>query len=307
MFPHQPTWSNSRINLLQRCPRAFVLRYGLAQLSKHHERGQILSIAFQIQTPWILLHQTIREVILDYLEDYMNGTVWSNGLIRSRFKMDYEKAMRNRNELIDRIHAHNHLASFQKKQPERHLIDMGVDACVKIIQHQYLQNLLAHGSIERIEPTTPTRHGNFKLYSAPDFIHRGRGTSLVKLNLYGLASRNNRERQAALMRLYGDQNSTVVLFSLKGRKWFVDRITSTNNQIKQSINLVENDMKQMESVLTRVGRNNDLSLIPLADSYRSCMNCNVRFLCPSQHGLEQAKAEQRVLMCQSFDTVGRFL
>ena len=70
MFPSQPTWSTSRSNLLQRCPRAFVLRYGLAQLSRHHERGRILSIAFQIQTPWILMHQTIREVFLDYLEDY---------------------------------------------------------------------------------------------------------------------------------------------------------------------------------------------------------------------------------------------
>ena len=70
MFPQQPTWSNSRINLLQRCPRAFVLRYGLAQVSRHHERGEILSIAFQIQTPWILLHQTVREVVLDYVEDH---------------------------------------------------------------------------------------------------------------------------------------------------------------------------------------------------------------------------------------------
>ena len=84
-------------------PRAFVLRYGLAQVSRHHERGEILSIAFQIQTPWILLHQTVREVVLDYVEDYVNGTVWSNGLIRSRFKMDFEKAMHMRNRIIERI------------------------------------------------------------------------------------------------------------------------------------------------------------------------------------------------------------
>ncbi len=298
MFPQQPIWSSSRINLLQRCPRSFVLRYGLAQLTSHHERGQILSLAFQIQTPWILLHQTIREVILDYVEDHANGSVWSDGLIRSRFRMDYQRAIQNRNHLIDRIQAQNSHTTFQKKQSEQHLIDMGVEACIKLIKHASLQNLLGQGSIERIELTTPVRYGKWKLYSAPDLIHKGpKGTSLIKLNLYGYPSRNDRERKAALTRLYGNQDSTVVLFSLKGRNWFVNRITPLNNQLQESLNLVAKDVEHMESILSQVGRNNDLSLIPLADSYRSCMHCNVRFLCPSQHGLEQAKAEQRSLMC----------
>ena len=299
MFPQQPTWSNSRISLMQRCPRAFVLRYALAQVSRHHERGEILSLAFQIQTPWILLHQTIREVVHDYVEDHVNGTVWSNGLMGSRFKMDYEKAMQMRNRLIERIQAHNHHTSFQERQPEQHLIDMGIKTCIKLTQHPVFQNLLVQGSIERIELTTPIRYGRWKLYSAPDFVHHGpKGKSLIKLNLYGLPSRNNRERQAALTRLYGNHDSTVVLFSLKERKWIVNRITPMNNQIQESLNLVANDVEKMESILSLVGRNNDLSLIPLADSYRSCMHCNVRFLCPSQHGLEKAKAEQRTLMCQ---------
>jgi len=78
----------------------------------------MLTIAFQIQTPWILLHQTIREVVLDYFEDHANGTKWSNGLIGSRFKMDYQKAMQNRNRLIERLQEHNHHTLFQQKQPE---------------------------------------------------------------------------------------------------------------------------------------------------------------------------------------------
>ena len=248
MFPQQPTWSNSRINLLQRCPRAFVLRYGLAQVSRHHERGEILSIAFQIQTPWILLHQTIREVVLDYVEDHVNGTVWSNGLIRLRFKMDYEKAMRMRNRLVERIQAHDHNTSFQKKQPENHLIDMGVETCITFTQHPELQNLLAEGSVKRIELTTPTQYGKWNLYSAPDFVHHGpKGNSLIKLNLYGLPSRNNRERRAALTQLYGNRDSTVVQFSLKGRKWIIHRMTPMSEQVKQSLNLVANDVEKMES------------------------------------------------------------
>ena len=96
MYPFQPTWSTTRINLLQRCPRAFVLRYGLAKLSKNHPQGKFLSEVFQIQTPWILMHQTIRTVLLDYVEDHQIGTVWSRELLSIRFRRDYFKAIAER-------------------------------------------------------------------------------------------------------------------------------------------------------------------------------------------------------------------
>ena len=38
---------------MQRCPRAFVLRYGIAAYAADHPTGQMLKDAFEIQTPWI--------------------------------------------------------------------------------------------------------------------------------------------------------------------------------------------------------------------------------------------------------------
>ena len=299
MFPYQPTWSSTRINLLQRCPRAFVLRYGLAQVSKHHPQGQLLSTAFQIQTPWILLHQTIREVLLDYIEDYGIGNEWSEGLLRARVKADYSKAIQLRNHRIMTIESQQMAQSFQVVEPEPHLIDMGIDACLKLVEDPHFVTLLNEGSIERIEPTSSVLQGKIRIYAAPDFIHHGRDrTSLVKLNLYGQSKKIERERQASLLMMYGDHESTVIQFSLKYRKWCVNMIAPTRTQTKQSLNLVSRDVQQMEAMFAQVGRNNDLSLIPLADSFRSCMNCNVRVLCPSRHGHEHAKAEQRSLMCQ---------
>ena len=299
MFPYQPTWSNTRINLLQRCPRAFVLRYGLAQLSKHHAQGQMLSVAFQIQTPWVLLHQTIREVLLDYIEDYGIGNQWSKGLLRARVKADYTKAIQRRNQRIRTIQSQQMAQSFTVVEPEIHLIEMGVDACLKLLENPHFVTLLSEGSIERIEATTSVLQGKIRIYAAPDFIHYGRDrTSLVKFNLYGQATRCERERQAALLMMYGEHDSRVIQFSLKYRKWSVNTIASTQAQTKQTLNLVSQDVEQMEAIFAQVGKNNDLSLIPLADSLRSCMNCNVRSLCPSRHGYEHAKAEQRSLMCQ---------
>tara|TARA_B100001758_G_scaffold145819_1_gene125633 strand:- start:3126 stop:3401 length:276 start_codon:yes stop_codon:yes gene_type:complete len=53
---------------MQRCPRAFVLRYGIAAYAADHPTGQMLKDSFEIQTPWILMQMSIRETIRDNLE-----------------------------------------------------------------------------------------------------------------------------------------------------------------------------------------------------------------------------------------------
>ena len=58
---------------MQRCPRAFVLRYGIAACATGHPTGQLLKDSFAIQTPWILMQMSIRETIRDYVEDYQLG------------------------------------------------------------------------------------------------------------------------------------------------------------------------------------------------------------------------------------------
>ena len=88
----------------------------------------MLSVAFQIQTPWVLLHQTIREVLLDYIEDHGIGNQWSKGLLRARVKADYTKAIQRRNQRIRTIQSQQMAQSFTVVEPEVHLIEMGVDA-----------------------------------------------------------------------------------------------------------------------------------------------------------------------------------
>ena len=299
MFPHQPTWSNTRINLLQRCPRAFVLRYGLAELSKHHPQGQVLSELFNIQTPWVLMHQTVRELVLDYVEDYVNGTIWSEKLIRIRFKKDYVQAIAKRNKRIQQLFHHGiHSSLFQRAQAEDHLIEMGVKSCFDMIQHNSLFRWLSHGSIERTNPVSSVTNENIRLYCSPDLIHHGRnGTTLIKFYLYGNLNPNERTHQASLIQSYGDKESTVALFILHRRKWYIHTAKPVEHQRKGAMNLIRQDIQHMETAFSKVNKNNDLSNVPLADSYRACMTCNVRFMCPSRHGFENAKAEQRALMC----------
>ena len=300
MYPYQPTWSTTRINLLQRCPRAFILRYGMAKLSKNHPKGQFLSEVFQIQTPWVLMHQTIRTILLDYIEDHQIGTVWSHELLSIRFRRDYSKEIADRNQRVERLQRYGLADSFfHKTQPEEHLIKMGIESCISIFLNPVFQGLLSSGSIERMEANEFTRIQNIRMYCAPDILHRSsKGLTIIKLQLYGKTVRGKRIQQASLLQSYGDSDSEVIQFCLQRRKWHVYKTIPVASQRKQASNLVALDVKQIEAVFSKVEKNNDLTKIPLADSYRSCMNCNVKFMCPARTGYENAKAEQRILMCQ---------
>ena len=286
--------------MLQRCPRAFVLRYGLAKLSKNHPQGQLLSEVFQIQTPWILMHQTIRTVLLDYVEDHQIGTVWSHELLTIRFRRDYFKAIADRNQRVKRLQKYGLTASFfHTIQPEEHLIKMGIESCVGILLNSVFQGLLSNGSIERMEANEFTRIQNIRMYCAPDLLHRSsKGLTIIKLQLYGKVSRSKRIQQASLLQSYGNKDSEVIQFCLQRRKWNVHKTIPIARQRKQASELVVLDLKQIDTLFSKVEKNNDLTKIPLADSYRSCMNCNVKFMCPARTGYENAKAEQRILMCQ---------
>ena len=286
--------------MLQRCPRAFVLRYGLAKLSKNHPQGQLLSEVFQIQTPWILMHQTIRTVLLDYVEDHQIGTVWSHELLSVRFRRDYLKAIADRNQRVKRLQKYGLAASFfHTIQPEEHLIKMGIESCIGILLNSVFQGLLSNGSIERMEANEFTRIQNIRMYCAPDLLHRSsKGLTIIKLQLYGKVSRSKRIQQASLLQSYGNNDSEVIQFCLQRRKWNVHKTIPVARQRKQASELVVLDLKQIETLFSKVEKNNDLTKIPLADSYRSCMNCNVKFMCPARTGYENAKAEQRILMCQ---------
>ena len=74
-----------------------------------------------------------------------------------------------------------------------------------------------------------------------------------------------------------------------------------NNTHEQSspriLNLVANDVEKMESILSQVGRNNDLSLIP--SRFIPLLHALQRSIpMPITTRSEKAKAEQRTLMCQ---------
>jgi hypothetical protein len=298
MHPIQRTWSQTRINLMQKCPRAFVLRYGIAAYATKHPTGQMLREYFSIQTPWILMQISIRETIRDYVEDYQIGMKWSKNLIRLKFNQFFRHRVKERNSIISELSAWKDQKSmFHRVKPEQHLEEIGAKRCIKLIQHKSFTHLLNTMTFESISPLKSKIVDGIKVYNSPDFCaEKGETSILIRINLFGYSSIDHINQNAALISL-GTEKKTIVQYSWKNGKWFIHKTNVSKKENKSIRSLIRLDSKEMERILKLVGTKNNLEQIPFADSSRSCMHCSVRFLCPAKDRLEEAKGEQMALMC----------
>ena len=299
MYPLQRTWSRTRVNLMQRCPRAFVLRYGIAAYAANHPTGQMLKHSFEIQTPWILMQMSIRETIRDYVEDYQLGMKWSKNLIRLKFSQIFRYKIQDRNSIIKQLPDWEEPGSmFRVVKPEKHLEQIGAKQCVDLLENDSFIELLNTMSIKSIRPTKSKNIDGVKVYNSADFLaqNRQKDISLIRINLFGIQSVDQIKYNAALFSL-GMKNQTIVQYSWQNGRWSIHR-TKVCDEEKQSLRrLIHLDSIEMERVLKLVGPKNNLEQVPFADSSRACTYCSVRFLCPAKDGLEEAKMEQMSLMC----------
>lgn len=283
---------------MQRCPRAFVLRYGIAAYATNHPTGQLLTNSFAIQTPWILMQMSIRETIRDYVEDYQMGMKWSMNLVRLKFNQVFQYRIGDRNSIITQLKEWKEQDSvFRRVKPEKHLEEIGAERCIKLIEDESFIHLLDTMVLKSIPATRSKRIDGVRVYNSSDFsAEKGEHSFLIRINLYGYSSIDQINQNAALFSL-GTENATVIQYSWKNGKWFIHKTNVSTNEKKSIRRLILLDSQEMERILKLVGSKNNLERVPFADSSRTCMNCSIRFLCPAKNRLEEAKGEQMSLMC----------
>lgn len=283
---------------MQRCPRAFVLRYGIAAYATNHPTGQLLTNSFAIQTPWILMQMSIRETIRDYVEDYQMGMKWSMNLVRLKFNQVFQFRIGDRNSIITQLKEWKEQDSvFRRVKPEKHLEEIGAERCIKLIEDESFIHLLDTMVLKSIPATRSKRIDGVRVYNSSDFsAEKGEHSFLIRINLYGYSSIDQINQNAALFSL-GTENATVIQYSWKNGKWFIHKTNVSTNEKKSIRRLILLDSQEMERILKLVGSKNNLERVPFADSSRTCMNCSIRFLCPAKNRLEEAKGEQMSLMC----------
>jgi hypothetical protein len=283
---------------MQRCPRAFVLRYGIAAYATSHPTGQLLKDSFLIQSPWILMQMSIRETIRDYVEDYQIGMKWSTDMIQLKFNQVFRYRIEDRNSIIAKHPEWKEQKSlFHRVKPEKHLEKIGAERCIKLIENDSFVHLLDTATIKSIPPTKSEIVGGIKVYNSTDFCaNRGKHSILIRINLFGYSSIDQINQNAALFSL-GKGNKTIIQYSWKNGKWFIHKTNVSNKENKSIRRLILLDSQEMERILKLVKSKNNLEQVPFADSSRTCMHCSVRFFCPAKNRLEEAKGEQMALMC----------
>lgn len=284
---------------MQRCPRAFVLRYGIAAYATEHPTGQLLKDSFEIQTPWILMQMSIRETIRDYVEDYQIGMKWSRNLIRLKFSQLFRYKIQDRNSLITQLPNWKEPGSiFRTVKPEKHLEQIGAKRCIDLLENDSFIDLLDTMFIKSIPPTKSKNIDGIRIYNSADFIAKKgeESIALIRINLFGSHSVDQIKYDAALFSL-GMRNQTMIQYSWKNGRWFIHRTKVCEEQKHSIRRLIRLDSIEMERILKLVGPKNNLEQVPFADSSRACTYCSVRFLCPAKDGLEEAKMEQMSLMC----------
>jgi hypothetical protein len=298
MHPIQRTWSRTRVNLMQRCPRAFVLRYGIAAYAASHPTGQLLKDSFAIQTPWILMQMSIRDTIRDYVEDYQMGMEWSRNLVQLKFNQAFRYRIEDRNSIIVQLKEWKEPDSiFRRVKPEKHLEEIGAERCAKLIGNESFKHILDTMDLKSIPATRSKLVDGIKVYNSSDFCaKKGADSFLIRINLFGYSSDDEINQNAALFSL-GTENQTIMQYSWKNGKWFIHKTNVSTKENKSIRRLILLDSQEMERILKLVGSKNNLEQVPFADSSRTCMHCSIRFLCPAKNRLEEAKGEQMALMC----------
>ena len=85
------------------------------------------------------------------------------------------------------------------------------------------------------------------------------------------------------------------IISWRNGFWNQQRITSGQQKLTQSNQLIETDIKQMKMMLSKLGDNNSMNLIPLAKKSSTCRKCALRESCPGGSNLFSGEMQQTIL------------
>ena len=236
--------------------------------------------------------RAMKETLLDRLDDLKEGKEWSSLLVEVQLK----------SSLQSHLDGSVHRVSEQTQ-----------NALLKFSQHRFrllwrtriLQQLQKrrHAQWYVLDRSQPTQYGIRRLYVTPDLVIRIQNRwHLVRFDMQKSPPRVHDESEANVMVFWALNNDG---FSAPGESyrlhtvgwrqgfWHCETFQPTSQSIKQSQQLLEQDMKAMEDI-ARYGMRN-LSLLPLAKSKRTCTSCFYRKFCPGGENLELAKKEQAVL------------
>ncbi len=303
-------WSVSRRTLMNRCPRAWVLRYGFSKRRSGFNKH--LRNISDWSAPWRLMQRALRGVIIERFETLLKNSVWIEKDLASKIRHRIIGAMLRQNSVVDVIESRT-----GKRSNLRDIMQIDrLDRLVEIACHRYhsvmkckpmvdiVQGKISEWNIfSRLEKT---KMDNIDVHLSPDIVWKSGSTwHLLRFSVQGSVTMRDENRlEHMAMVVWGkmmnglpENSERYIVENLSWSRGKWNRWAERANQtlVDDAMKMIYRDMGAMIDLHERLGPSCDLSQIPLASSKRICNGCGHRDTCPGGEDLVRASLEQSAL------------
>tara|TARA_B100001758_G_C18303968_1_gene554016 strand:+ start:71 stop:1054 length:984 start_codon:yes stop_codon:yes gene_type:complete len=303
-------WSISRRSLMNKCPRAWILKYGFSK--RQGGFNQHLRNISDWSSPWRLMQRALRGVIVERLTAYYENREWIEEDLAGKIRNRMLGAMFRQKSVIEVIETRIGKQSDLRSQIEIKRIDRLVEiACYRfhaVMRTKPIQDIF-RGKTTRwylFSRLEKTKLRKYQLHISPDLVwFTGSTCHLLRFTVQGVSNPGDDRRleNMAMVEWAKNQNGLpanlerYVVENLYWNKgvWNYWKERCTQRDYEDSIKMIYSDMNAMIDLHYRLGLSCDLSQIPLAKSKSTCRNCGHRDTCPGGEDLHRAKLEQSAL------------
>ena len=309
---YHKVWSKSRRELFLACPRWWVIRYGINQGNWERSTSKKWHSMSDIRSHWDLMLRSSKQTIFERLEDLQMNVEWSqlftekrirenltNNLSRQQRIMSIHEIIGTNNAIEDNLELNNIDIEYLLKHAIKRIDSLWNTDMIQALINRYHKQWMV------FERTECGSVNGIDLYSCPDIAVKIQNHwHLIRIDMQGKKDSCFEELEAMAMVSWikGKYNLPILankfvirIIAWRYGFWNQHRFTSSEQKLTQSNYLIESDINQMEMMLSKLGNNNSMSQIPLANKTSTCRKCALRESCPGGSNLSSGIMQQSVL------------
>ncbi len=305
-------WSRSRIELFLACPRWWVIRYGINQENWKRSLPKKWHSMCDVRSHWDLMLRSCKQTIFERLEDLQMNVEWSQLYTERKIRENLSEKMFRQQKIMS-IHEIVGTKNAIERNLELNNLDMEylIKNALKRI-NDFWKTDFVQGLVNRFHKQWMVferkKYGSangIDLYCSPDIAVKIQNHwHLVRIDMQGRKDSCFEELEAMAMvswimgkKMFPKLANRFVIRIISWRNgfWNQQRITSSQQKLTQSNQLIKSDVKQMKMVLSKLGEHNSMNLIPLAKKSSTCRKCALRESCPGGSNLFSGEMQQTIL------------
>ena len=313
---HHHVWSRSRRSLFEKCPRAWLLKYGLSQqFWVSTERKQILKKP-EIRLPWELMLRACKQTVIQCLEDLKMDIQWSELYLKRMMKENFQIIIDEQQMQIN-LHAQSGTLTLPNHWPmsselQEKLTRIGLKRIENLWQTDIIRTILATPNLQWqvFRRTDRATFCGIDIYTAPDLAVKIQNHwHLVRLDMQGSRDGPSDDLEGTLMMMWAlckpgfpelENKYKIRVNKWTNGYWAERRYVCSNEVVCEGFDLLNKDVSQMKMVLEIFGEAG-IEAVPVARQEKDCKTCAFQRNC--YNGLEtlrevQTNSELAALLAQ---------